>query len=276
MRLGLLTHALRRGIWLLGFVLMVASFVMQGIALHLESLTAVQPILTTELPFMVIILVLWFHVRVGRREWIYAVMTAAGLGGFLYFSSPTPGRSSPSGTGWMEVGLACAGLIALAVVLTRFGPRWWRAAMFGLAGAVGYAFTASLTKVVTGFIANNWTSMFTHWQTYALAISGVLSVFLTQNAYHAGPIAASQSALVVVEPLASILIGIELFGDSVRTTQPWGTLEALSLAALFVSTTMLCQSPLVSGVKGEEAEYKEMLSERGRARVREERVSSAA
>ena len=31
--LGLLTHALRRGIWLLGFVLMVFSFLFQAIAL---------------------------------------------------------------------------------------------------------------------------------------------------------------------------------------------------------------------------------------------------
>ena len=55
--------------------------------------------------------------------------------------------------------------------------------------------------------------MFRHWQTYGLAVSGLLAVFLTQNAYHAGPIAASQSTLVLVDPLASILIGVGLFGD---------------------------------------------------------------
>ncbi len=65
LRLSLMAHAIRRGIWLLGFALMVVSFVMQAIALHLGSLTSVQPILTTELPFLVLILVVWFHVKVG-------------------------------------------------------------------------------------------------------------------------------------------------------------------------------------------------------------------
>ncbi len=270
LRLSLLAHAIRRGIWLLGFALMVVSFVMQAIALHLGSLTSVQPILTTELPFLVLILVVWFQVKVGLREWVLAVAAAAGLAGFLYFAAPVPGKSVPGGAAWAQVGGACALAIVACVLLTRFGPRWWRAAMFGAAAAIGYAFTAALTKQVTAFIAKDWTSMFVHWQTYMLAVGGVLSVFLAQNAYHAGPIAASQSTLVLVDPLASILIGLGLFNDFVRTSEPWGALEAASLLVMFLGAGLLCQSPLVSGVKGEDAEYHEMLSSKGRSRVREE------
>ena len=43
-------------------------------------------------------------------------------------------------------------------------------------------------------------------------------MFLAQNAFHAGPIAASQTALVMVDPLASLAIGIGLFGDDLRTS----------------------------------------------------------
>ena len=53
--LGLLTHALRRGIWLLGFVLMVFSFLFQAIALHFGQLSEVQPVLTLELLFLVFV-----------------------------------------------------------------------------------------------------------------------------------------------------------------------------------------------------------------------------
>ncbi len=274
LRPSLLTHALRRGVWLLGFALLIASFLMQAVALHLESLTSVQPILTAELPFMVLVLALWFRIRVGPLEWSYVLLTAGGLAGFLYFASPVPGTSTPSGAEWVEVGGACAGAVALSVLCTRFGPRWWRAFMFGLAAAVAFAFTASLTKVTTDVIARQWTAMFSHWQTYALAVCGVLAVFLTQNAYHAGPLAASQSAFVVVEPLVSILIGTQIFDDTVRTSQPWASLEAISLVALFTGATMLCRSPLVTGVRGEGAEYEEMLSARGRDRVLRERRSA--
>lgn len=266
LRLSLLKHAIRRGVWIAGFAMLVAGFLLQAVALHLGSLTSVQPILTTELLFLVAILAVWFRFRVRLRDWVAAVAAAAGLAGFLFFSQPTPGGGTPGERAWIEVGVACALAVAVSVLLALVGPRWWRAAMFGMAAAIGYAFTASLTKEVTGFIANDWASMFAHWQTYTLAVTGVASVFLAQNAYHAGPIAASQSTLVLVDPLASILIGIALFGDSVRTAEPWGALEAASLLVLFAGAGFLCHSPLVGGVKAEDPEYSEMLSAQGRSR----------
>ena len=51
----------------------------------------------------------------------------------------------------------------------------------------------------------------------------MISVFLTQNAFHAGPIGASQAALVLVDPLVSIAIGIALFGDNLQTGRGSGT-----------------------------------------------------
>ena len=91
-------------------------------------------------------------------------------------------------------------------------------------------------------------------------------MFLTQNAFHAGPLAASQSTLVLVDPLFSILIGIGLYGDTLRTSGLWGPLEAVSLLIMFVGAVFLSHSPLVTGVKGEGkgAEYEELLSRRAR------------
>ena len=67
-------------------------------------------------------------------------------------------------------------------------------------------------------------------------------------------------------PLASILIGINLFGDNLRTAGAWGPLEALSLLVLFGGAITLCHSPLVSGVKGEDPATSELLSARSRHR----------
>jgi drug/metabolite transporter (DMT)-like permease len=263
LHLRLISFAVRRKVWLLGFAFMVVSFVMQAIALHYGRLTEVQPILTTELLFLVIILATWFRYRVGWREWSGAALGGAGLAGFLIFANPEGGNAVPLTEDWLEVGSACVGSMALAVVLALRGPRWWRAIMFGAAAAIGYAFTAALTKVVTGYISQDWVSMFVHWETYALALFGLMSVFLAQNAFHAGPIAASQSTLVLVDPLASILIGIGLFNDQLRTAPPWGPLEALSLLVLFLGMLILCNSPLVAGVKGEQGEYLRPRARRG-------------
>jgi hypothetical protein len=138
--------------------------------------------------------------------------------------------------------------------------------MFGTASAMAFAFTAALIKVVGDYAAKDWVNLLTHWQTYGLIAFGVAGLFLAQNAYHAGPLAASQSTLVLVDPLFSILIGIGLFGDSLRTSEPWGPLEAISLLVMFMGTVFLSHSPLVTGLKGEGkgAEYEELLSRRAR------------
>ena len=266
LHLSLLTHALRRGVWLLGFAFMVGSFLLQAVALHRGDLSQVQPILATELLFLVLILATWFGFRIGWREWLGCLAAAAGLAGFLVFAQPGGETDVPTTLGWIVVGSTCGGVVVLAVLLAFHGPRWWRAAMFGVAGAVGFAFTASLIKIVGDYVAADWVQMFVHWQTYALVLCGVTSVFLVQNAYHAGPIAASQTALVLVDPLASLAIGIGLFGDTLRTSGNFGPLEAVSLLIMFVGVAFIAQSPLVSGIKGEDERQAEMLSLRWRSR----------
>jgi drug/metabolite transporter (DMT)-like permease len=262
LRLSLLAHAVRRGVWLAGFAFMIAAFVFQALALHVGDLTEVQPIMVTELLFLVFILSTWFGYRSGPREWLGVLLASAGLSGFLAFSAPTGGDGVPGTLGWVIVGASCTAGMVVTVMLALRGPRWWRAAMFGAASAIGYAFTASLTKVVSHFVAMDWTSIFSHWETYALCIFGAASVFLTQNAFHAGPIGASQAALVLVDPLVSIVIGITLFGDNLQTNGVRGPLEAVSLLFLIVGGFVLSNSAAVSMLKGDEGPAGDLLTPR--------------
>jgi drug/metabolite transporter (DMT)-like permease len=260
LRLSLITYALRRGIWLAGFALMIVSFVLQAAALHFGRLSEVQPILTTELVFLVIVLVSWFGFTMGRREWAGVLAVCIGLAGFLYFADPVDGTLSPPAWEWVVAGAACGAGIVIATVLAQRGPRWWRAAMFGTAASIAFAFTAACTKVVSGYAASDWTTLYRHWQTYALAFFGALAVFLAQNAIHAGPIVASQSTIVLVDPVASILVGVGLFGDDLRTTGAWGPLEAVSLLVMVAGAVLLAHSPLVAGLKSSTGQGDELLT----------------
>ena len=176
----------------------------------------------------------------------------------------------PTNLGWIVVGGCTTFLIVVTVVATRWGPRWWKAAMFGSAAAIAFAFTAALIKVVSDYAATDWVTLFEHWQTYGVIAFGLLGSSCTQNAFHAGPLAASQSTLVLVDPLVSICLGIALYGDSLRTSGPYGPLEALSLLVMFMGAVFLSNSPLVTGMKseGKGVEYDEMLSRRLKHHVR--------
>jgi uncharacterized membrane protein len=265
LRLSLLSYAVRRGVWVLGFALMIVSFIAQAIALHFGRLSQVQPVLTTELVFLAAILAYWFGFKLGTREWLGSLAVTAGLAGFLYFARPEYGMVPPPVWRWGIAGAASVAAIAVTIALALHGPRWWRAAMFGTSAAISYAFTAACTKVVSDYATEDWTQLYRHWQTYALAFFGVLAVFLTQNAMHAGPIVASQSTLVLVDPLASILIGIGLFGDNLQTRGAAGPLEALSLLVAFAGAFVLAHSPLISGLRAG-GEYSESLTARSRSR----------
>src|SRR5271163_3763268 len=133
MRLSLMAHAIRRGVWLLGFAFMVCAFLLQAFALHVGRLSVVQPILTMELLFLVFILGTYFGYQITAREWIGVTAIVLGLAGFLAFALPGGGERVPTNLGWVVVGAIAVAVIVLGVMATRRGPRWWKAAMFGTA-----------------------------------------------------------------------------------------------------------------------------------------------
>ncbi len=267
LKLSLMAHALRRKVWLAGFALMIVSFILQALALHFGRLSQVQPILVTEILFLVFILSTRFGYRVGPRDWVGVGMASAGLAGFLVFAAPIGGNQLPDNLDWGIVGGACVAAMVITLVLALNGPRWWRASMFGTSAAIGYAFTAAMTKVVSHFFALDWVSIFWHWQTYALATFGAASVFLTQNAFHAGPIGASQTAIVLIDPLVSIAIGIALFGDNLQTAGARGPLEAFSLLILFIGGYSLSHSKVIAAFKGDGGSGGDLLAPRYQPRT---------
>jgi drug/metabolite transporter (DMT)-like permease len=253
MRLRLLTDALRRGVWLLGFALLLVTFGLQASALRFGDLTVVQPILTLELLFLIAILKVVFHRTIGWQEVVGAVAIVAGLTGFIVSASPGSGHGLPSSSSLIEVG----GVVALAavalVVAAHWGPRWWRAAAFGAAAGSLFAYNASLTKATATLVTGGWGHVFTHWEPYGIGLAGAAGFFLLQNALHAGPIASSRAAMLMVNPVVSVLIGALVFDEHLRSAPGFIAAELLSLAVMLAGAYILSQSPLVAaaGPEGE-------------------------
>jgi drug/metabolite transporter (DMT)-like permease len=251
---SLISYAIRRKVWLAGFVGIIFGFLLQASALHYGTLSQVQPVLTLELPFLVAILGFWIHKRLSWREWVGALTAAGGLAGFLVIASPSPGHGMPHLETWGLVSFAVLAATAAAVGLALIGSPAWRAAMFGVAAAVMFAFTAALIKQVTNDLTAGFFTIFEHWHVYAMAAAGLAGVFLVQNAFHAGPVTVSQAALVIVDPLASIAIGIGLFGDQIQTGGARGVAESLGLVVMCIGGLFLARSPLVATVREEEVD----------------------
>jgi hypothetical protein len=208
-------------------------------------------VLTTELIFLLLILGVWFHYRLGVQEWLGVAVIVVGLGGFFLASDPKGGNALPSNHAWWVASIILIGAIAAFIVAATRGPRWWRAAAFGAATSITAAYTAALTKAITSYTKEGWGHVFTHFQPYMLAIAGLGTVFLIQNALHAGPITASRTTTVTINPLVSIVLGITLFGDHLRSGPGWIAAEIVALGVLVTGVVILALSPLVAGTQRE-------------------------
>ena len=237
---------------------MLVVFALQATALRFGELSVVQPVLTTELLFLLLILGVWFRYRLGWKEWLGSLIIVAGLGGFFLAAAPKGGNAIPSNRQWLVATVLLLAAIAGFVLAALRGPRWWRAASFGAATAVTAAYTAALTKAITTYTTQGWGHVLTHFQPYMLAVCGLGTVFLLQNALHAGPITASRTTLVTINPLVSIVLGITLFHDTLRTGVGWVSLELAALAVLVAGVVILARSPLVAGTH-EAGDLDEML-----------------
>jgi len=245
-------HALRKRGWLTGFALMLGTFGLQASALRFGQLNVVQPVLTMELVFLVAILVLGFHRKVGMQELAGIAAIVVGLAGFFASASPAVGIGQPDDTAWLAVSSATFAASLSLVAAGRIGPRWWRAAALGAASAILFAYNAALTKTLTALLrTGGWVHLFAHWDPYMIAVSGAAGLFILQSALHAGPITASRTANVTVNPLVSIVIGVFAFGEQVRSGALFLTLDILAIAVMCAGVVVLVRSPLVAGMGGQ-------------------------
>ena len=269
MSLRLVRHALSNAIWFLGLAMIAVGFLLQAVALRFGQLTSVQPLVTTELVFLVLILGTWFRYHLTWREWVGTAAAAGGLAAFLVAAGSAEGTVAPTGRDWLTT-FAVVGAASAACAAAGFtGPRWFRAAAFGASGAVLFALSAALTKQLTDLIGLGWGHVFTNWDPYALLATGVVGLFLIQSSFHAGPVTASQAALTIVDPLVSVVIGIALFGDRIATGGWHLPVEVVSAVAVVAGVLVLSTSPLVAGAKDESGAADHLVRQphRGRHRV---------
>ena len=196
--------------------------------------------MVTELIFTLALRVVWLRDPIARRTWGAAALLCAGLAGFLVVANPQEGHHHPSFRSW-AIALGSRGLvIVVLLVLSRRGSPARRAALLGAAAALVWAIDAAFVKAATEVLAHHgWSGLFVHWPVYGVVVTGVLGTVLLESAFTAGPLAASQSALLIVDPLASIAIGIELFGEQLRNSPAAILLQAVMLCAMFTGVVLL-------------------------------------
>ncbi|MFB8102881.1 MULTISPECIES: DMT family transporter [Streptomyces] len=251
MRLSLLGHLVRQKGWLAGILLVIVAAVCQAVALATGPISVVQPIFVIELPATLLLAGWMMRVRAPRSVRYGIAAVTVGLAVGLASAAPTGGSDAVRGADWVPTllltGAFEAGLIVAALRLRGNA----RAALLGLAAACGYALTAALMKDAMAHLGpgGGAVALLTSWQLYATAAAGVGALFLLQNALQAGSLVAVQPMLTIGDALISILYGVTLFGEQLRTGW-WLLPELAGLGLIGAGCVVLARSSLATDTLG--------------------------
>ncbi|HEY0937373.1 MAG TPA: DMT family transporter [Trebonia sp.] len=251
MHFSLIADLVRRKVWLAGIGMVIVASVAQAAALATGPIALVQPIFIIELPVTLVLAALANHNRAAlkRLPWAAIGLTTAALGVGLALAQPTGAISTAQDTSWVLVLIATAAFEAVLIILSLGLKGEPRAALLGLAAACGYALTAALMKNAVSDLDNGAVRFFTSWHIYGVAVVGVGSLFLLQNALQAGSLVASQPMLTVGDALISIAYGVTLYSEQLRVGW-WLAPEILVLGVIIFGCVQIAKSPLASEASG--------------------------
>lgn len=233
-------------VWLLGIASMVGGQVLGAVALGHGDISLVEPLLTTNLLFALLLARVLSAQRLGAREWSGAVLLVAGAVAFIVAARPrATARSGDALTsGYFLAGVlvaaACAALLARRLLGTS------RAVL--LAGAAGLLFGTQdgFTREGMLLMRSGLPRLLTSWPGYAVVVVAVTGLLLVQSAFEAAPLRASLPVLTAVEPLTGIVYGIGVFGEHIRLGAGWLLIEVTGLVAMLAGITLVARSPMIS------------------------------
>jgi drug/metabolite transporter (DMT)-like permease len=239
----LIAYLFRQPLWLLGWIGAVGGFAFQALALHYGQLSVVQPILVTELVFVLVLRRAWIRQDVAAAAWAAVLAVCVALAVFLTVAEPTGGHPAPETAEWLSALVAFGVAIALLSALGMRGSPVRRAAVFAVAAALAWALMATFIKTATDTLSTSGIGgMLTSWPVYALAAAAVTGTLLEQAALHVGPLSVSQPLLVIINPFASIALSVWLFDERFTDSPARITTAVLAFAVMTVGVIMLSRT----------------------------------
>lgn len=234
---SLLGSLVRNPRWWAAIIGDAGGYGMQVAALALGPVLLVQPILVSALVFALPLSARLNGRRVSARTWGMALALVAALAGFLIIGDPTEGNPTAPLSDWLWPLVILLGLIAIAVLAGLRSDPARRALLFGAAGGSLYGLAAALTACVAGQFSRGFLPLLVNWQTLALVAAGLVGLYLQQQAFHVGPLAASLPAVTITEPLAAAFLGLTVLDERLRTS-------GFGIIAIAVAVIVMCATTI--------------------------------
>lgn len=231
-------------LFVLGFALQIGSYFAQAVALSQAPLVIVEPLLTMDLIFLLLLINRYLKVPITLENWLAVGAMIIGMSGMFIAARPEAGHLKYSLLPWLVTSAILIVIMAIGLLgVKRFRDPRWRAASGSLSAAMSFAMIAAFTKLALNQLSHGgFIYMLSNWPVYALAATGALSVYLLEMAYGSGPLAVTQPILEITEPVVSVLIGINLFGDVIHLSLLRVAIELIGIFLVIWGIVSLARS----------------------------------
>lgn len=243
LHLRLLTHLVRRRLWLAGIAAMVCGQLLGALALGTADVTLVEPVLATNLIFALVFAHLLYREPLNRTVWQGGLLVTVGSGLFLGFGRPHAGQvARPESVRWLVAAAVIAFALAVAVSVH---PRSLRARAMLLAASAGmlYGVQDVLTRSSLLVLHHGWGGLLRSWEPYAVVVVAIAGLLLAQSAFDAAPLRISLPATTAAEPVTGIVLGIVIFYERLRMTPGALVAEVIGLLLMITGIVVLGRSP---------------------------------
>lgn len=236
----------RSPLWCLGWLSNAIAYLVQGAALHLGSVALVQPLLATQLLFVLPLGAVWNRTWPLRRDWLSMISIMGGVALFLAVRGTAPLSGRPDRPKVMLAGFLIMIVVGLMVAAASGRRPAVHATLIAVAAGLCSAMSAVLMKLTAeDLVVRGVAATARDWPGYALAFSTLCGLILGQEAFASGSLAAAVSATTITNPLVSYVIGIMAF----QVAPPTGAATLAAVAGvgllLVLGTLGLAHSPTV-------------------------------
>lgn len=244
----LLLWLVRRPRWLAGVACSAGGNILFATALARGSVALVEAVFVVRLLFGLGLAAAWGRHRLPGRDLLGAFAITVGLVVFIFGAQPSEATSDVPNLSWAIGGGSVVVFAVVLAVIARRSPPARKAVLLGAGAGALFGLQASLTQSAVRVLTDQGVvALLTTWNGYAVALVALLGMLLVQSAFEAAPLTASYPAVVTVQLIAGIAVGVGVVGGTLLLG-PLGVVSlVVSMAAMIGGIYLLTTSPLVTG-----------------------------
>lgn len=251
----LFTSLVRSKTWLVGWLTNVAGVGAQATALKAGSVASVQPLMSVQLLFVVMLASVQERRWPPLRDWLFAVAVCSGVVLLLTAGRRLGVTGPPDRVHALVITAVVAAIVIALRQLSRRTTPWVGSLMVGVAAGLCHAMTAVFLQMTVGdLFAKGLFPTLLGWPPYGLLISTISGLLLAQIAFATGPLPPAVAAMSSTNPVASFTIGLIISDTAVHLTG--ATVVVIVASALLIVSGIagLANSSSTRSLYGSEAQ----------------------